>query len=156
MKKIIKLTESDLIRIVKRAINEQTTQEKMERERKIKEMLDGDDYYKRLKRQGYKEQTQINLPDGEYYGGGGGYQFDVYTNDRKFTGYSLLILNGISGIFDSRDKIDIKSGTWSGKGRYFNIYKIMYNKSTAQYKPVITGETKNNNFKLRPKSDIKL
>jgi hypothetical protein len=96
MKKIIRLTESDLVRLVKRVIQEQ-----------------GD-----VAPQGYKDITEwysspegvFYIPDGEYLMDGFGYQGVIKTRDGKDTGYMITLKNGIKGALPSRVSISKNGG----------------------------------------------
>lgn len=73
--------------------------------------------------QGFKEVKEINLPDGEYSKGGSGYRIDINSKDGKYTGYSLVLRNGIRGEWEGEISI-------SGKQPYnTKYYKILFKES---------------------------
>ena len=92
----------------------------------IKEGIDEylNDESQKLIQKGYKEVNEINLPDGVYGAGGGGYQLDIMSPDGKnSTGYSVMLTNGIRGMY---------SGTLQIVGKKINdaryqVYKIFFN-----------------------------
>ena len=120
MKKTIRLTESDLTRLVKKVIKEQEDQNKEHRT-----FLD-QKYVNELIKNGYKVVTKIELPDGDYKKDGGGYQIDILNQDGNTdTGYSIVTNNGIRGMWNGQP-INVVGGTTPRE----SIYKILY-KPTA-------------------------
>lgn len=112
MKKIIRLTESDLVKLVKRVINEQENP-----------------WLKELLSKGYKDITnefitptgKVLIPDGTYEANGGGGKFSISQNDKE-TGYIVLddsfirtILAKPVKVIDGGGNVEIPSGTKFGK-----------------------------------------
>jgi hypothetical protein len=122
MKKIIRLTESDLKRIVKKVIQEQESGGSF---------LDKD-YVEELKRDGYKEVPKVDLPDGTYLKGGGGYEIYLYGSDKKNTGYVLVTFDGIRGSWNGQP-IKISNGTIAPdvQENEQGVYKILFNKNVV-------------------------
>jgi hypothetical protein len=79
---------------------------------------------------GYKETSQINLPDGVYQMGGSGYQVNIMSpkDENVFTGYIILTENGIRGLW--KGPINITNKQANGGPA---IYKIFFKESG--YKP---------------------
>lgn len=84
-----------------------------------------------LIKRGYKETQDINLPDGIYSKAGSGYQVDVNSQDGKYTGYSIIVHDGIRGMWSGTMNI-------TGKKPNTNTYKIMFKESG--YKPQAQAE----------------
>lgn len=112
MKKIIRLTESDLVRLVKKVIKEQENPS-------LSEFIS----------KGYKDITsefstptgRVLIPDGTYEANGGGGSFTIYQNGKE-TGYVILDDGGIRTILakpvvvkDNGGTVIIPSGTKFGK-----------------------------------------
>ena len=76
------------------------------------------DYCTPLIQDGYKEVSEINLPDGEYNMGGSGYQIEINKGDTP-TGYVLVVRNGIRGNWSGPITV-------SGKKVNEKVYKIFY------------------------------
>jgi hypothetical protein len=79
---------------------------------------------------GYKETSQINLPDGVYQMGGSGYQVNIMspTDENVFTGYIILTENGIRGLWQGPINITNKQANGGPA-----IFKIFFKESG--YKP---------------------
>jgi hypothetical protein len=79
---------------------------------------------------GYKETSQINLPDGVYQMGGAGYQVYIMspTDENVFTGYVILTENGIRGVWQGPINITNKQANGGPA-----IFKIFFKESG--YKP---------------------
>jgi hypothetical protein len=82
-------------------------------------------YIPKLVDKGYVEVDNIDLPDGEYQKGSGGYQVEIKNNDGGSTGYMVVTHDGIRGMWSG--PIEVKGKTINGK-----IYKIFYNKALAE------------------------
>lgn len=88
-------------------------------------------YVSKLVNEGYVEVSKMDIPDGEYRKGGGGYSYSVLkehkpiTADRfENTGYVVITNNGIRGMWNpSRDKVLVKDGLPIVE----NVYKILSN-----------------------------
>jgi len=88
-------------------------------------------YIAPLIQDGYKEVPEINLPDGEYDMGGGGYRIEINQGDTP-TGYVLVTSNGIRGMYSGPITV-------SGKKTDRNVYKILYKNvgyNPESFKPV--------------------
>lgn len=79
-------------------------------------------YVRPLIDKGFKEVTEINLPDGEYVKNGSGYQINIMSSDNKFTGYSLVVNRGIRGEWSGPITV-------TGKNTDESTYKIMFKES---------------------------
>ena len=103
--KVIKLKERDIQRMVNRVLNEQLFgKKKKEAERRKQE----DEEYEESKRKqrektiqsyiskGYKKVSELNLPEGEYYGEGGSNYYYIKDKEENETGY-VVITNMIRG-----------------------------------------------------------
>ena len=94
MKKIVRLTENQLVNIVKRVLSEQQIPK------------------------GYKDITQwvtspqgvLYIPDGEYFVDGSGYQGKIKSKDGKDTGYLITLKSGIRGLLPQEVEIS-QNGT---------------------------------------------
>ena len=116
MKKIVRLTESDLVRLVKRVINEQSENPNAGNDAKVQNLINA----------GYKVVPKFNLPDGEYELSGFGYT--CYVNkDGKNTGYAYVTTGGIRGSWSGK-MINIVSGQIE-KIMYGDVYKILFNQT---------------------------
>ena len=122
MKKVIRLTESDLTRLVKRVIKEQKDNSSY---------LDNN-YVIELKQSGFKEVPKVELPDGTYMKGGGGYRIELYGSDKKHTGYVLVTRDGIRGIWQGQP-IEIVNGTIAPEPYRgpIEVYKTLFNKDVV-------------------------
>ena len=75
-------------------------------------------YVAPLVKSGYKEVSEINLPDGEYNKGGSGYEIEINQGNTP-TGYVLVVHNGIRGMWSGPITV-------SGKKVDEDVYKIFY------------------------------
>lgn len=116
MKKIIRLTESDLKRLVEKVLEEQN-----------ENYDDLEKYYvEPLLRNGFKLVSKIDLPDGVYKKFNGGYYIDIYNQDKSNTGYRVVMKNGIRGMWKG-EPVKVVGGTIpSGGMDYKGVYKIFY------------------------------
>lgn len=116
MKKIIRLTESDLKRLVEKVLEEQN-----------ENYDDLEKYYvEPLLRNGFKLVSKIDLPDGVYKKFNGGFYIDIYNQDRSNTGYRVVMKNGIRGMWKG-EPVKVVGGTIpSGGMDYKGVYKIFY------------------------------
>ena len=71
-----------------------------------------------LIQKGYKEVSEINLPDGEYTKGGSGSEIEINQGDTP-TGYIIIVRNGIRGPWSGPITV-------SGKKVDEEFYKIFY------------------------------
>jgi|688.fasta_scaffold1112736_1 hypothetical protein len=111
MKKVIRLTEDDLTRLVKRVIKEQENFSFLENE-----------YVKKYLQDGYKIVPKITLPDGDYTKWGSGYSIELYNQDGETdTGYVIITKDGIRGMW-SGNPINVVGGTIPEE----SVYKILY------------------------------
>lgn len=154
MKKVIRLTERDLTRIVKRVIAEQTiavanadkTSANASATNNMSSFIEKN-YVKPLLQQGYKEVDKISLVNGNYMGGGtrvtdnrdkayrgeqNGYRIDLYSvgTGQTFTGY-IIITNGIKGAEKNLRVIVKPDGSFeipafAGTDPKEVIYKVLY------------------------------
>jgi hypothetical protein len=118
MSKKIKLTETELTRLIEKVIGEQK-----------EDFLDK--ISKSLIDKGYKEVDSI--PDGKYKKGGFGYAIKLSTTGGIPTGYVLVVHNGIRGQW---------SGTLDMKDSQTNdasLYKIFYNEDLKEEAPPAGG-----------------
>jgi hypothetical protein len=125
MKKVIRLTESDLVRLVKKIISEQS---------KDYGWLDtkvGDTY----KKDGYVEVSKMQLPAGTYLRGGSGNAVVLFDSNRKNTGYIWLMKQGIRGPYkgspielDGQPNYPDSPNTPEEDG---GLYKILFNKKVV-------------------------
>jgi hypothetical protein len=115
MAKTIRLTESDLVRLVKKVINEQDDTSFYDN--KVNSLIND----------GYKIVDKISLPDGTYNLSGWGYT--CYLNkDGKDTGYVYVTKNGIRGSWsNSNTKVNVVGG----KIEKVEVYKMLFNQSKA-------------------------
>ncbi len=95
-------------------------------------------YVSKLINSGFVEVNRINLPDGTYRKGGGGYQIEVIDSENvasyaaqpignrsRIDGYVIITNDGIRGMWNPiRDEIKIKNGMPLGE----SVYKIFSNK----------------------------
>ena len=128
MKKIIKLTESDLTKIVKRVIEEQSFDPK--KDYLSKGYIDVTDGF-------VKDTYALQIPDGTYKCDGAGYSFKILSNDGKDTGYVVIINSGIRGMITGPVKVSdngvkVSLGQWN---QYFN--SLLYNEKLNQLKKVV-------------------
>jgi hypothetical protein len=116
MSKIIRLTESDLTRLVRKIIKEQS---------------DVDKYIVNpiIEDEGYKIVNELSLPDGVYDVGGSGSVLYLSQNGKN-TGYCIVATNGIRGQWNGT-KVNVTNKTVqlpsiidTGK-----VYRILYNQS---------------------------
>jgi hypothetical protein len=77
-----------------------------------------ENYCAPLVQKGYKEVSEINLPDGEYTKGSGGYEMEINQGDTP-TGYVLVVRNGIRGMWSGPITV-------SGKKVDEEVYKIFF------------------------------
>ncbi len=125
MKKIIRLTESDLVMLVKKVISEQA---------KDYSWLDtkvGDLY----KKDGYEEVSKMQLPAGTYLRGGSGNAIVLFDSNRKNTGYVLLIKRGIRGPYKG-SPMELDGTPWypdtpTTPEEDGGLYKILFNKGVV-------------------------
>jgi hypothetical protein len=120
MKKVVRLSENDLTRLVRKIISETVVAEQ-----------DNSRYDKKvagLTQNGYRVTDKISLPDGEYDLSGMGYV--CYLNkDKKNTGYAYVTTGGIRGSWaNSGAKVNVVGGKIP-QVEYGEVYKILYNKS---------------------------
>jgi hypothetical protein len=132
MKKIIKLTESDLTKIVKRVIEEQSFDPK--KDYLSKGYIDVTDGF-------VKDTYALQIPDGTYKCDGAGYSFKILSNDGKDTGYVVIINSGIRGMITGPVKVSdngvkVSLGQWN---QYFN--SLLYNEKLNQLKKVIKEQS---------------
>jgi len=82
------------------------------------------EYVAELTAKGFKEETEINLSNGEYNIIMGGYQFEIKNLDDKPSGYSIITTMGVKG-FNIPGKVSIKDKkiTSAVDGK---VYKILY------------------------------
>ena len=106
MKKVIRLTESDLVRIVKRVINEQNIPEG----------------YKDISQWFFTPEGVVYIPDGEYVVDGYGYQGTIKTKDGKDTGYIITLVGGIRGMLPKKLTISGNGGTLNYSQNVSKIY----------------------------------
>lgn len=92
-------------------------------------------YVQPLIKDGYKVVNEINLPDGEYEMGGSGYQINIMSPDNKFTGYAIVVNNGIRGMWEGPITVTNKQ---VGE----DVYKILFKESG--YKPTNNTEENKN------------
>ena len=125
MKKVIRLTESDLVRLVKKVINEQ---------QKDYSFLDthiGDKY----KQEGYVEVKEMKLPAGTYLRGGSGNAVVLFDSNKKNTGYILLMKRGIRGPYKGKP-MELDGTPWypdtpDTPEEDGGLYKILFNKDVV-------------------------
>jgi hypothetical protein len=132
MKKIIKLTESDLTKIVKRVIEEQSFDPK--KDYLSKGYIDVTDGF-------VKDTYALQIPDGTYKCDGAVYSFKILSNDGKDTGYVVIINSGIRGMITGPVKVSdngvkVSLGQWN---QYFN--SLLYNEKLNQLKKVIKEQS---------------
>jgi hypothetical protein len=132
MKKIIKLTESDLTKIVKRVIEEQSFDPK--KDYLSKGYIDVTDGF-------VKDTYALQIPDGTYKCDGAGYSFKILSNDGKDTGYVVIINSGIRGMITGPVKVSdngvkVSFGQWN---QYFN--SLLYNEKLNQLKKVVKEQS---------------
>jgi hypothetical protein len=87
---------------------------------------------------GFKEVSEVNLPNGTYQMGGGGYRIDILSKDETDTGYRIILNQGIRGLYSGPIQIVNK------KPVVDEINKIMFKdmgfKAVSQVKVTITPE----------------
>ena len=83
-------------------------------------------YVKKFKEQGFKEVPKLNLTDGDYLKGGGGYSIQLYGSDKKHTGHVLVTKSGIRGMWMGQP-IKVEQGTTPS----VEVYKILFNKDVV-------------------------
>jgi hypothetical protein len=132
MKKIIKLTESDLTKIVKRVIEEQSFDPK--KDYLSKGYIDVTDGF-------VKDTYVLQIPDGTYNCDGAGYSFKILSNDGKDTGYVVIMNSGIRGMITgpvtvSDNGVKVSLGKWN---QYFN--SLLYNEKLNQLKKVVKEQS---------------
>ncbi len=132
MKKIIKLTESDLTKIVKRVIEEQTFDPK--KDYLSKGYIDVTDGF-------VKDTYVLQIPDGTYNCDGAGYSFKILSNDGKDTGYVVIMNSGIRGMITgpvtvSDNGVKVSLGKWN---QFFN--SLLYNEKLNQLKKVVKEQS---------------
>jgi hypothetical protein len=132
MKKIIKLTESDLTKIVKRVIEEQSFDPK--KDYLSKGYIDVTDGF-------VKDTYALQIPDGTYKCDGAGYSFKILSNDGKDTGYVVIMNSGIRGMITgpvtvSDNGVKVSLGKWN---QFFN--SLLYNEKLNQLKKVIKEQS---------------
>ena len=94
MKKIVRLTESDLTNIVKTILKENNIPAG----------------YKDISQWYFSPQGVFYIPDGEYMMDGFGYQGVIKTKDGKDTGYMVTLKNGIKGMLPKKVVISENGG----------------------------------------------
>ena len=132
MKKIIKLTESDLTKIVKRVIEEQSFDPK--KDYLSKGYIDVTDGF-------VKDTYALQIPDGTYKCDGAGYSFKILSNDGKDTGYVVIMNSGIRGMITgpvtvSDNGVKVSLGKWN---QFFN--SLLYNEKLNQLKKVVKEQS---------------
>jgi hypothetical protein len=132
MKKIIKLTESDLTKIVKRVIEEQSFDPK--KDYLSKGYIDVTDGF-------VKDTYALQIPDGTYNCDGAGYSFKILSNDGKDTGYVVIMNSGIRGMITgpvtvSDNGVKVSLGKWN---QFFN--SLLYNEKLNQLKKVVKEQS---------------
>jgi hypothetical protein len=132
MKKIIKLTESDLTKIVKRVIEEQSFDPK--KDYLSKGYIDVTDGF-------VKDTYALQIPDGTYNCDGAGYSFKILSNDGKDTGYVVIMNSGIRGMITgpvtvSDNGVKVSLGKWN---QFFN--SLLYNEKLNQQKKVVKEQS---------------
>ena len=132
MKKIIKLTESDLNKIVKRVIEEQSFDPK--KDYLSKGYIDVTDGF-------VKDTYVLQIPDGTYNCDGAGYSFKILSNDGKDTGYVVIMNSGIRGMITgpvtvSDNGVKVSLGKWN---QFFN--SLLYNEKLNQLKKVVKEQS---------------
>jgi len=80
-------------------------------------------YVKPLLDKGYKEVTNIDLPNGDYLKSGGGNGIDLKNSDGSSTGYIIVTTDGIRGLHSGEIRL-----TGGNLPDDYSVYKIMYNK----------------------------
>jgi hypothetical protein len=87
---------------------------------------------------GFKEVSEVNLPNGTYQMGGSGYRIDILSKDETDTGYRIILNQGIRGLYSGPIQIVNK------KPVVDEINKIMFKdmgfKAVSQVKVTITPE----------------
>ena len=81
-------------------------------------------YVKPLLDKGYKEVTNIDLPNGDYFKSGGSHRIELKNSDGSSTGYIIITTDGKRGIHSGEIRL-------TGGNRIpndYSVYKIMYNK----------------------------
>jgi hypothetical protein len=139
MTRIVRLTESDLTRLVRRVIREQDDNTKF---------LEG--HVSNVLKDGYKQVNKISLPDGEYKKQGSGYQVNLYDRDGKtFTGYVIVTTSGIRGAWNNQPE-NVTNGTI--RDAYKIFFKDSGYKGPSEEKPVANYTT--SNFQQLPQEII--
>lgn len=116
MGKTIRLTESDLTRLVRKIIKEQSDLDKYT----VNPIIEDE---------GYKIVNELSLSDGVYNVDGSGSVLYLYQNGKN-TGYCIVATNGIRGQWDNtkvkvtNKTIQLPSIIDTGK-----VYRILYNQS---------------------------
>ena len=125
MKKVLRLTESDLVRLVKKVITEQ------EKDYSWLDSKVGDRY----KQEGYIEVPKMDLPAGTYLRGGSGNAVVLFDSNKKNTGYILLMKSGIRGPYKG-SPMELDGTPWypdtpDTPEEDGGLYKILFNKKVV-------------------------
>jgi hypothetical protein len=120
MKRVIKLSENDLTKIIKKLITEQSDDEWGTTGVWLEE-----NYIEPLKNDGYIEVEKIDLPNGDYKKWGGGHQIDLKDGVID-TGYIIITENGIRGSYGGKTTIKINNGIVTNTGISGEVYKYLY------------------------------
>lgn len=110
MSKIVRLTEADLTRIVRRVLNEQDIPEG----------------YKDITQWYFSPQGVFYISDGEYLMEGSGYQGVIKSKDGKDTGYMITLKSGVRGMLPPKVVISQNGGAIAYS---FDIDKVYLNES---------------------------
>jgi len=101
MGKVIRLTETDLVRLVKKVIEEQEEPSNPTKDEYIIQPM--------LNR-GYQIVKELSLADGDYNVKGSGSVLCLYQNG-KDTGYCIVATNGIRGAWSDNTKVRVTNKT---------------------------------------------